>query len=128
MRSWMAVSLCYISFLCIQQIPGILPLPSPNILLLPTPRGPPERAKNPTEKHLGNLPFTPSPSDVWTVVLTLQRKKRRARRSRPARLMRVGCVLGTCQVQHLNYRIWQLVGQYGKEDSPKELSSPHSYG
>uniref|UniRef100_A0A4W4G4J7 Adrenomedullin 2b n=1 Tax=Electrophorus electricus TaxID=8005 RepID=A0A4W4G4J7_ELEEL len=44
-------------------------------------------------------------------------------------LMRVGCVLGTCQVQNLSHRLYQLIGQPGKEDtSPINPRSPHSYG
>lgn len=44
-------------------------------------------------------------------------------------LMRVGCVLGTCQVQNLSHRLYQLIGQSGKEDSsPINPRSPHSYG
>uniref|UniRef100_A0A3Q3ARX8 Adrenomedullin 2b n=1 Tax=Kryptolebias marmoratus TaxID=37003 RepID=A0A3Q3ARX8_KRYMA len=43
-------------------------------------------------------------------------------------LMRVGCVLGTCQVQNLSHRLYQLVGQSRKEDSsPINPRSPHSY-
>ncbi|KAM8908324.1 protein ADM2a [Spinachia spinachia] len=46
-----------------------------------------------------------------------------------AQLMRVGCVLGTCQVQNLSHRLYQLVGQNGREDSsPINPRSPHSYG
>ncbi|XP_035280353.1 protein ADM2a [Anguilla anguilla] len=44
-------------------------------------------------------------------------------------LMRVGCVLGTCQVQNLSHRLYQLIGQSGREDtSPMNPKSPHSYG
>ncbi|XP_007545821.1 PREDICTED: ADM2 [Poecilia mexicana] len=44
-------------------------------------------------------------------------------------LMRVGCVLGTCQVQNLSHRLYQLIGQNGREDfSPINPRSPHSYG
>lgn len=43
-------------------------------------------------------------------------------------LMRVGCVLGTCQVQNLSHRLYQLAGQSGREDSPINPHSPHSYG
>ncbi|KAF7693888.1 protein ADM2a [Silurus meridionalis] len=79
---------------------------------------------NPTEKNvkqgLESTPRTP-----------------RGRRSAYARgqhhqqgqLMRVGCVLGTCQVQKLSHRLYQLVGQTGREDSaPINPHSPHSYG
>lgn len=44
-------------------------------------------------------------------------------------LMRVGCVLGTCQVQNLSHRLYQLIGQSGREDSsPINPRSPHSFG
>ncbi|KAL2087341.1 hypothetical protein ACEWY4_016169 [Coilia grayii] len=44
-------------------------------------------------------------------------------------LMRVGCVLGTCQVQNLSHRLYQLNGQNGRDDSsPVNPRSPHSYG
>ncbi|XP_040928426.1 protein ADM2a [Betta splendens] len=44
-------------------------------------------------------------------------------------LMRVGCVLGTCQVQNLSHRLYQLIGQTGREDSsPINPRSPHSFG
>ncbi|XP_027007426.1 protein ADM2a [Tachysurus fulvidraco] len=44
-------------------------------------------------------------------------------------LMRVGCVLGTCQIQKLSQRLYELVGQAGREDSaPINPHSPHSYG
>ncbi|KAM4614910.1 protein ADM2a [Polymixia lowei] len=46
-----------------------------------------------------------------------------------AQLMRVGCVLGTCQVQNLSHRLYQLIGQSGRQDSsPINPRSPHSYG
>lgn len=46
-----------------------------------------------------------------------------------ARLMRVGCVLGTCQVQNLSFRLYQLIGQRTREhSSPIDPRSPHSYG
>ncbi|XP_062383527.1 protein ADM2a [Sardina pilchardus] len=46
-----------------------------------------------------------------------------------AQLMRVGCVLGTCQVQNLSHRLYQLIGQSGRDDSsPVNPRSPHSYG
>ncbi|XP_077425780.1 protein ADM2 [Vanacampus margaritifer] len=44
-------------------------------------------------------------------------------------LMRAGCVLGTCQVQNLSHRLYQLIGRSGREDSsPINPRSPHSYG
>ncbi|XP_074840340.1 protein ADM2 [Carettochelys insculpta] len=56
-------------------------------------------------------------------------KRHAAARRHPAQLMRVGCVLGTCQVQNLGHRLWQLMGQSGRQDSsPMNPNSPHSYG
>ncbi|XP_076861297.1 protein ADM2a [Brachyhypopomus gauderio] len=50
-------------------------------------------------------------------------------RQRHDQLMRVGCILGTCQVQNLSHRLYQLLGQSGLEDSsPINPRSPHSYG
>lgn len=44
-------------------------------------------------------------------------------------LMRVGCVLGTCQVKNLSYRLYQLTGQRKRDHSPPiNPRSPHSYG
>ncbi|XP_030587898.1 uncharacterized protein adm2b [Archocentrus centrarchus] len=58
------------------------------------------------------------------------RGRRHAGRGRgQGHLMRVGCVLGTCQVQNLSHRLYQLIGQSGREDSsPINPRSPHSYG
>ncbi|XP_036134066.1 protein ADM2 [Molossus molossus] len=48
---------------------------------------------------------------------------------RRAQLFRVGCVLGTCQVQNLSHRLWQLIASAGPRDSaPIDPSNPHSYG
>lgn len=53
----------------------------------------------------------------------------RGSRSRPqGQLMRVGCVLGTCQVQNLSHRLYQLNSQSGRQESPINPRSPHSYG
>ncbi|XP_075064585.1 protein ADM2 [Mixophyes fleayi] len=129
MSSWMAVSLSCISLLCVQQLTGFLALPSPHLPQLPTPRDPPNR-----ETNLKVVPTirpslsSPPMNDLKMHLRTLQRKRRRARRIHPPRLMRVGCSLGTCQVQNLNYRLWQLMGQVGKENSPIQLSNPHSFG
>ncbi|XP_038406030.1 protein ADM2 isoform X5 [Canis lupus familiaris] len=55
-------------------------------------------------------------------------RRRGPRRSR-AQLLRVGCVLGTCQVQNLSHRLWQLVGSAGPRNAaPMDPSSPYSYG
>ncbi|CAL8405355.1 unnamed protein product [Arctogadus glacialis] len=40
-----------------------------------------------------------------------------------------GCPLGTCSVHNLSHRLYQLIGQSGREDSPKvNPMSPHSFG
>ncbi|XP_062404046.1 protein ADM2 [Sardina pilchardus] len=53
----------------------------------------------------------------------------RSRSHRHGNLMRVGCVLGTCQVQNLSHRLYQLIGQTGRQEtSPINPRSPHSYG
>ncbi|TWW65018.1 protein ADM2a [Takifugu flavidus] len=47
----------------------------------------------------------------------------------PNQLIRAGCALGTCQVQNLSHRLYQLIGQSGRDDSsPINPKSPHSYG
>ena len=83
-----------------------------------------------------------SPSLAWLArALQIKQRAPRARRhahsgsrggyhnSHHAQLMRVGCVLGTCQVQNLSHRLYQLIGQSGREDSsPINPRSPHSYG
>lgn len=53
---------------------------------------------------------------------------RRSRGRPQGQLMRVGCVLGTCQVQNLGHRLYQLNGQSGRQDVPINPKSPHSYG
>uniref|UniRef100_A0A8D2LV45 ADM2 n=1 Tax=Varanus komodoensis TaxID=61221 RepID=A0A8D2LV45_VARKO len=49
---------------------------------------------------------------AWT--MALRRKRHAAARLHHAQLMRVGCALGTCQVQNLSHRLWQLKGQSGR--------------
>ncbi|XP_071358045.1 protein ADM2a [Trachinotus anak] len=85
---------------------------------------------------------TASPSLAWlTKASQIKRRALRVRRHahsglrgghhypHHAQLMRVGCVLGTCQVQNLSHRLYQLIGQSGREDSsPINPRSPHSYG
>lgn len=57
------------------------------------------------------------------------RERRHVLRGRPqGQLMRVGCILGTCQVQNLSHRLYQLKGQSGRQDAPINPRSPHSYG
>ena len=83
-----------------------------------------------------------SPGLAWAQLTKALQIKQRAMRTRRhahlrgrhhhphnAQLMRVGCVLGTCQVQNLSHRLYQLIGQSGREDSsPINPKSPHSYG
>lgn len=79
-----------------------------------------------------------SPALAWarpTEALQVERRALRVRRhahsrgGHHAKLMRVGCVLGTCQVQNLSHRLYQLIGQSGREDSsPINPKSPHSFG
>ncbi|XP_044042957.1 protein ADM2a [Siniperca chuatsi] len=85
-----------------------------------------------------------SPSLAWAQPTDSSQAERRVLRARRhahsgsrgghhypqhAQLMRVGCVLGTCQVQNLSHRLYQLIGQSGREDSsPINPRSPHSYG
>ncbi|XP_029471506.1 protein ADM2 [Rhinatrema bivittatum] len=69
----------------------------------------------------------PRPSRLLPNTWPHFREKRNAHH-RP-HMMRVACVLGTCQVQNLSHRLWQLVGQSGREDSSRiSPHSPHSYG
>ncbi|XP_078533994.1 LOW QUALITY PROTEIN: protein ADM2 [Lissotriton helveticus] len=74
---------------------------------------------------LRRIPSSAHPADP-----ARPRLKRHAHfRGHRPQLMRVGCSLGTCQVQNLSHRLWQLVGQSGREDtSPINPNSPHSYG
>ncbi|XP_008399748.1 protein ADM2a [Poecilia reticulata] len=85
---------------------------------------------------------TASPGLTWTQADEAFQIKRRAKRSRGhghskggrnhhqhPQFKRVGCVLGTCQVQNLSHRLYQLIGQNGREESsPINPRSPHSYG
>ncbi|XP_056425286.1 protein ADM2 [Hyla sarda] len=129
MRSWMAVALSFISLLCVQQLQGCFALPSPQLPQLPAPRISTNEEEGSKALTTINQPLLSTPiKDLITHLRSLRRKRRRARRLHQPRLMRVGCSLGTCQVQNLNHRLWQLMGQIGKEDSPIQLSNPHSYG
>ncbi|CAK7296986.1 Protein ADM2 [Vulpes lagopus] len=107
------------------------------------PREPPARAPSSSLK-----PRSPAPRPVaWKLQQALQPPRRTSRapataqplrdgvhrhrgprRSR-AQLLRVGCVLGTCQIQNLSHRLWQLVGSAGPRNAaPMDPSSPYSYG
>ncbi|XP_066580015.1 protein ADM2a [Amia ocellicauda] len=84
-------------------------------------------------KAMSQVDGTPKPDAVPEVMQKLSRGRRHThtgvRAGHHPQLMRVGCVLGTCQVQNLSHRLWQLIGQSGREDSsPVHPKSPHSYG
>ncbi|KAJ0037022.1 hypothetical protein NL108_014356 [Boleophthalmus pectinirostris] len=72
----------------------------------------------------------PSPAPERSPLLRPRRHlSARGSQHHHAQLMRVGCKLGTCQVQNLSHRLYQLIGQRGREDSsPINPKSPHSYG
>nr|XP_061809496.1 protein ADM2-like [Nerophis lumbriciformis] len=75
-----------------------------------------------------------NPALAWATPMENPSRPSRTRRHahhypHNAQLMRVGCVLGTCQVQNLSHRLYQLVGKNGRQDtSPINPRSPHSYG
>ncbi|XP_053572281.1 protein ADM2 [Bombina bombina] len=121
MSWWMPVS--YISLLCLHQLPAV-----PLLAMHPTARNM-EVRKELTDLPEQNLPLSnPATAKQMTNVQPLRRKRRRTHHSHGPRLMRVGCSLGTCQVQNLSYRLYQLMRQSGKKDSPAHLSSPQGYG
>ncbi|XP_056604782.1 protein ADM2a [Triplophysa dalaica] len=95
-------------------------------------RPPPPALDNPTEIHTSQ-PMGIESNEVSGVPQQRGSRGRRHVRSHHShhhpQLMRVGCVLGTCQVQNLSHRLYQLSGQSGREDSsPINPRSPHSYG
>ncbi|XP_061203083.1 protein ADM2 [Neopsephotus bourkii] len=130
MRAPVPVALGCISLvLCVLELPAGLPRPHgrahrrrepPDRIpsLVPPfvdPAVPPAPA---AARHRLPAPWPP-PAHAW----------RHTRGRRHTQLLRVGCVLGTCQVQNLSHRLWQLRGQLGRQDSsPMNPHSPHSYG
>ncbi|KAJ8269249.1 hypothetical protein COCON_G00118560 [Conger conger] len=91
------------------------------------------RAPPPLRRAPEALAQNDTPPQVDTAVQRRAPRGRRHARGRGhhhhAQLMRVGCVLGTCQVQNLSHRLYQLIGQSGREEtSPMNPQSPHSYG
>ncbi|XP_028603472.2 protein ADM2 [Podarcis muralis] len=87
-----------------------------HLSVLPRRRLDPQQPGRPPQHR---LPWTPAPRP----------KRQAAPRLHRAQLMRVGCALGTCQVQNLSHRLWLLKGQLGlQESAPMNPSSPHSYG
>ncbi|XP_007123366.1 protein ADM2 [Physeter macrocephalus] len=142
MARLLTVTLGCISFLYL-QLPGALSLSLARSRPPARPREPPARTPSSglQSRHPAARPV------VWKLHQALQpqrsaslapamgqplrngpRRHLGPRRPR-AQLLRVGCVLGTCQVQNLSHRLWQLVGSAGPHDSaPVDPSSPHSYG
>ncbi|XP_057597827.1 protein ADM2 [Hippopotamus amphibius kiboko] len=137
-----AVALGCISLLYL-QLPGALSLGPAGSRLPARRREPPARTP-----HSGSQPRRPAARPVvWELHRAFQPQRRASlapavgqplrhgpgrhvgpRRLR-AQLLRVGCALGTCQVQNLSHRLWQLVGSAGPRDpAPVDPSSPHSYG
>ena len=93
--------------------------------------------KGPPLRGLREVPVQNNvPTDGEDLMETSRKRSRgrrhatvRLRGHRHGNLMRVGCVLGTCQVQNLSHRLYQLIGQTGREDtSPINPRSPYSYG
>lgn len=105
----------------------------------PPPRGDPPLRLQPNRRGHLVVPMHPKPALWHGPELTPRLRHRhptgrRGRRHLGVRLrhaqpLRVGCVLGTCQVQNLSHRLWQLMGRPGRQDSsPMNPNSPHSYG
>ncbi|XP_069909228.1 protein ADM2 [Oryctolagus cuniculus] len=131
------VSLVYL------QLPGALssgPLGGPRPL---RPREPPARTPSGSLQPRHPAPWAvvwkprqvPQPYRRASQAPTMGQRLRDSGQRHPgprrtqAQLLRVGCVLGTCQVQNLSHRLWQLVRPAGRQDSaPIDPSSPHSYG
>lgn len=106
----------------------------------------PEQLPGVQSRRASSRVKTFSPSLAWALPGNAPKVAKRVRRARNAhtgsrgghhhnhhphhgQLMRVGCVLGTCQVQNLSHRLYQLIGQSGREDSsPINPRSPHSFG
>ncbi|XP_075907899.1 protein ADM2a isoform X2 [Nelusetta ayraudi] len=106
----------------------------------------PEQLPGVQSRRASSRVKTLSPSLAWALPGNAPKVAKRVRRARNAhtgsrgghhhhhhphhgQLMRVGCVLGTCQVQNLSHRLYQLIGQSGREDSsPINPRSPHSFG
>lgn len=104
----------------------------------------PERLPGVKSQQTSTRVKTVLPSLTWALPSNAPKKVRRARNTHTGargghhhhhhhphhgQLMRVGCVLGTCQVQNLSHRLYQLIGQSGREDSsPINPRSPHSFG
>uniref|UniRef100_A0A1A8RQY5 Adrenomedullin 2a n=1 Tax=Nothobranchius rachovii TaxID=451742 RepID=A0A1A8RQY5_9TELE len=93
-------------------------------------------------RHPASGGKTASFGPAWAQLVEVSQRKQRQKRShgqthsrgghqypKNSQLMRVGCNLGTCQVQNLSHRLYQLIGQSGRdESSPINPRSPHSFG
>uniref|UniRef100_A0A8C7EAD6 ADM2 protein n=1 Tax=Nothoprocta perdicaria TaxID=30464 RepID=A0A8C7EAD6_NOTPE len=130
---------CISLVLCLLELPGCRlqhhprgalrhrSRPDPNL----APRHRPRPDPNVPPRHRSWLqrPRGPARLPHPTAPLALRGRRHLGGWLQPASLQRVGCVLGTCQVQNLSHRLWQLVGQPGRQDSsPMNPRSPHSYG
>ncbi|XP_039719027.1 protein ADM2 [Pteropus medius] len=141
--AWLpAVTLGCISLLCL-QLSDALPLHQGRSWRPARPRGPPAWLSSSSlqPQHPAPWPAVRMPRQALHVQRStglgpavgqpLRNGPRRhlgPRRPR-AQLLRAGCGLGTCQVQSLSHRLWQLVASAGPRDSsPVDPSSPHSYG
>nr|XP_030117472.3 protein ADM2 [Taeniopygia guttata] len=152
MRAPAPLALGCVSFaLCLVELPHGRALPPRRA---PPARSPPEgtpvlpgappaappigtlRHRAPVPRQRAPVPWLAPRPPPWHVRrLILRRDPRRdprrdrGRRQAGGHLVRVGCVLGTCQVQNLSHRLWQLRGHSGRRDSsPMNPNSPHSYG
>ncbi|KAM5288750.1 protein ADM2 [Ctenodactylus gundi] len=132
------VTLCCISLLYL-QLPGALPGTLRGGPRPARPREPPARSSSGLQpRHPHHHPQSQGSASLAPAMSHTpqdggrrhQGPQRHPSPRRPqAQLLRVGCVLGTCQVQNLSHRLWQLIGPSGRRDSaPVDPSSPHSYG
>ncbi|KAM9582421.1 protein ADM2 [Guaruba guarouba] len=121
---------------CISLVLCVLELPAG----LPRPHGRAHRRREPPDRIPSLLSLRADPAVLpapgaarhrlpapWPPPVPAWPGHTRGRRH--TQLLRVGCVLGTCQVQNLSHRLWQLRAQLGRQDpSPMNPHSPHSYG
>ncbi|XP_062497617.1 protein ADM2 [Pezoporus occidentalis] len=134
MRAPVPVALGCISLvLCVLELPAGLPRPHGRAHRR---REPPDRIPSllspfvdPAVPHASGTARHRLPAPWPPPAHASRHRQRHTRGRRHTQLLRVGCVLGTCQVQNLSHRLWQLRGQLGRQDlSPMNPHSPHSYG
>ncbi|KAM4671168.1 protein ADM2 [Amazona ochrocephala] len=128
MRAPVPVALGCISLvLCALELPAGLPRPHGRAHRR---REPPDRTPSPPSLRAdAAVPLPPGAARPPLRPPPPPARPGRTRGRRHAQLLRVGCVLGTCQVQNLGHRLWQLRAQRGRQDpSPMNPHSPHSYG